>query len=318
MIKFYVQDNSKIGIFDLEEIIENPPLKEKIIWVDMISPTISEIRYITTNYQVEFPTKQETEEIEISSRYWEEDDNITINSYFLINEKDNPYNETVSFILTDEFLITIRYKELRTFDECTKKILSTPRAFKDGYYVFSNILDIRIDADADILEFLSREITRLRKQVFSDYSNDDEEILESISLYEDLNMKVRENLMDKQRILSSFLRSDKISLNLKEEVKIMLKDIISLVDYTEFNFERLDYLQNVFVGLLSIEQNKVIKIFTVVSVIFLPPTLIASLYGMNFQFMPELNWKFGYPFAVALMIISSILPIYIFKRKGWL
>lgn len=98
----------------------------------------------------------------------------------------------------------------------------------------------------------------------------------------------------------------------------MIKDINSLIDYTTFNFERLDYLQNTFLGLLNIEQNKVIKIFTIMSVIFLPPTLIASIYGMNFRFMPELQWEFGYPFAVFLMVFSALLPLFIFKKKGWL
>jgi len=140
--------------------------------------------------------------------------------------------------------------------------------------------------------------------------------LEKISSFEDLNMQIRESLTDKQRILSSFLKSDKYKPSLKHDVTIMLKDIKSLVDYTDFNFQRLDYLQNVFVGLLSIQQNKVIKIFTIVNVIFLPPTLIASIYGMNFNIMPELNWEYGYGLSVILMICSSILPIYIFKRKG--
>ena len=194
-----------------------------------------------------------------------------------------------------------------------------PREFKNGYYIFSQLLDIRIDADADIIEKLSKDITRLRKHVFTDYANNDEEILEKISSFEDLNMNIRENLMDKQRILTSFLKSNKYDdSSLRSDIVIMLKDIKSLIDYTEFNFERLDYLQNIFVGVLSIEQNKVIKIFTIVNVIFLPPTLIASIYGMNFKILPELDWSYGYVFSLALMVISAITPIAIFKKKGWI
>jgi magnesium transporter len=186
-----------------------------------------------------------------------------------------------------------------------------------GYDVFCSLLDIRIDVDADIIEKLSRDITQLRKFVFTDYKNDDEEVLEKISAYEDLNMKIRENLTDKQRILTAFLKSNKLKENLKNDVIVMLKDIKSLIDYTEFNFERLDYLQNIFVGVLSIEQNKVIKMFTIVNVVFLPPTLIASIYGMNFDFLPELHWKYGYIFSILLMVGSATLPLYIFKKKGW-
>ncbi|MDQ1298197.1 MAG: magnesium transporter, partial [Campylobacterota bacterium] len=272
--------------------------------------------FIENTFGIKFPTKQETEEIEISSRYWEENDKIEINSYFLISSNQNSFNETVSFILYRELLISIRYATLYTFEEFNRKVYATPQQFDSGYDVFCNLLDIRIDADADIIEKLSRDIARIRKHVFTDYKNDDEEILEKISSFEDLNMQIRESLTDKQRILSSFLKSDKYKPSLKNDVTIMLKDIKSLVDYTDFNFQRLDYLQNVFVGLLSIQQNKVIKIFTIVNVIFLPPTLIASIYGMNFQIMPELNWEYGYGVSVILMICSSILPIYIFKRKG--
>jgi magnesium transporter len=289
---------------------------DRVIWIDMLMPTHDEIIFIENTFGIKFPTKQETEEIEISSRYWEENDKIEINSYFLISSNQHSFNETVSFILYRELLISIRYAALYTFEEFNRKVYATPQQFDTGYDVFCNLLDIRIDADADIIEKLSRDIARIRKHVFTDYKNEDEEILEKISSFEDLNMQIRESLTDKQRILSSFLKSDKYKPSLKNDVTIMLKDIKSLVDYTDFNFQRLDYLQNVFVGLLSIQQNKVIKIFTIVNVIFLPPTLIASIYGMNFQIMPELNWEYGYLLSVFLMIASSILPIYIFKRKG--
>ncbi|MCG3720102.1 magnesium and cobalt transport protein CorA, partial [Aliarcobacter butzleri] len=256
------------------EFIDNNEDKSSVIWIDMLLPTIDEIRAVENLFDMKFPTKQESEEIELSSRYWEEDNRIEINSYFLINETKEAFNETVSFILQGELLISVRYKKLQSFNTFTKKLLTSPREFKNGYSIFCQIIDIRIDADADIIENLSKEITKIRKHVFTDYSNDDEDILEKISTFEDLNMKIRENLTDKQRILNSLLKSQKF-LDDKSELPIMLKDIRSLIDHTNFNFERLDYLQNIFIGLLSIEQNKVIKIFTIVNVIFLPPTLIA-------------------------------------------
>lgn len=315
MIKCFVKNENAIALIDTMSELDGDVI-DRVIWIDMLMPTHDEIIFIENTFGIKFPTKQETEEIEISSRYWEENDKIEINSYFLISSNQNSFNETVSFILYRELLISIRYATLYTFEEFNRKVYATPQQFDSGYDVFCNLLDIRIDADADIIEKLSRDIARIRKHVFTDYKNDDEEILEKISSFEDLNMQIRESLTDKQRILSSFLKSDKYKPSLKNDVTIMLKDIKSLVDYTDFNFQRLDYLQNVFVGLLSIQQNKVIKIFTIVNVIFLPPTLIASIYGMNFQIMPELNWEYGYGVSVILMICSSILPIYIFKRKG--
>ena len=320
MIRCFFRNSNKLEVItDLEAFEANEDKKSKVVWLDMLHPTSEEISFVENTFGIDFPTKQESEEIETSSRYWEEDKKIEINSFFLISNEEGAHNETVSFILQGNLLISIRYKELRAFEEFSKRFFYAPREFKNGYYIFSQLLDIRIDADADIIEKLSKDITRLRKHVFTDYANDDEEILEKISSLEDLNMSIRENLTDKQRILTSFLKSTKYDdSSLRNDIVIMLKDIKSLIDYTEFNFERLDYLQNIFVGVLSIEQNKVIKIFTIVNVIFLPPTLIASIYGMNFKILPELDWSYGYAFSLALMVISAITPIAIFRKKGWI
>ena len=317
MINCYVKIGNKLNVLEGIEALENNEDKSSVIWIDMLLPTIEEIRAVENMFDMHFPTKQESEEIELSSRYWEENNRIEINSYFLINDSKSAFNETVSFILQGSLLISVRYKKLQSFNTFTKKLLISPREFKTGYSIFCQIIDIRIDADADTIENLSKEITKIRKHVFTDYSNDDEEILEKISTFEDLNMKIRENLTDKQRILNSLLKSQKF-VDDKNELPIMLKDIKSLIDHTNFNFERLDYLQNIFIGILSIEQNKVIKIFTIVNVIFLPPTLIASIYGMNFDFMPELHWEYGYLISIGFMILAAITPVIIFKKKGWI
>ncbi|OHD98768.1 MAG: magnesium and cobalt transport protein CorA [Sulfurimonas sp. RIFCSPHIGHO2_12_FULL_36_9] len=317
MVNAFIKKDIKLEVIENFSILEEKNDTANIIWIDMISPSIEEVKTVESIFNIKFPTKQESEEIELSSRYWEEDNRIEINSYFLINHDNAALNETVSFVLQDDLLISIRYKNLESFNTFIRKLLNSPREFKNGYSIFCEIIDIRIDADADIIENLSKEITKIRKHVFTDYANDDEEILEKISSFEDLNMKIRENLTDKQRILSTLLKSSKYNDD-KNKIPIMLKDIKSLIEYTNFNFERLDYLQNIFIGILSIEQNKVIKMFTIVNVVFLPPTLIASIYGMNFDLLPELHWEYGYLFSIGLMILSSITPIWIFKKKGWI
>ncbi len=317
MINCFIKKGNRLNVIEGLNAFENNEDRNSVIWIDMVTPSLEEIKAVETTFDINFPTKQESEEIELSSRYWEEDNRIEINSYFLINDGNHAFNETVSFILQGKLLISIRYKDLASFSAFTKRLLSSPKEFRNGYSIFCQIIDIRIDADADTIENLSKEITKIRKHVFTDYSNDDEEILEKISTFEDLNMKIRENLTDKQRILSSLLKCEKYT-DEKNEIPIMLKDIRSLIDHTNFNFERLDYLQNIFIGVLSIEQNKVIKIFTIVNVVFLPPTLIASIYGMNFEFMPELHLEYGYLISIGLMILSSVTPIVIFKKKGWI
>ena len=316
MINCYIKKQHRLTVVEGVEYLNNIEDRKSVIWIDMFTPTLQEVKTVENIFSIEFPTKQESEEIELSSRYWEEGNRIEINSYFLINDKKDPVNETVSFILQDDLLISVRYKKLASFDASIKKLLSSPREYRTGYSIFSQIIDIRIDTDADIIEELNRDIAAIRKQAFND-DVENEDLLEQMSTFENLNMKIRENLTDKQRILNSLLKSQKITED-KSELPIMLKDIRSLIDHTNFNFERIDYLQNIFIGLLSVEQNKVIKIFTIVNVIFLPPTLVASIYGMNFEIMPELSWDYGYLFSVGVMILSAITPLIIFRKKGWI
>ncbi|OCL81659.1 magnesium/cobalt transporter CorA [Arcobacter porcinus] len=316
MINCYVRKENRLTVVEGIDFLEDSENRKNVIWIDMFLPTIQEVKSIEKYFNIEFPTKQESEEIELSSRYWEEKDRIEINSYFLINDHKEPVNETVSFILQADLLISVRYKKLASFNASIKKLLASPREYRNGYSIFSQIIDIRIDADADIVEEISKDIGNVRKKAFAE-EVDNEDILEQMSAFENLNMKIRENLTDKQRILNSLLKSQLFHED-KEDLRIMLKDIRSLIEHTNFNFERLDYLQNIFVGLLNAEQNKVIKIFTIVNVIFLPPTLVASIYGMNFEVMPELSWEYGYVFSFAVMILASIAPIIVFKKKGWI
>lgn len=316
MIKIYSRDKNGV-IKTCQDINTSLPDFGELLWIDMINPLPEEFKIIASRYNVDFPTKQETEEIEVSSRYWETSKDITVNTYFFTIVDNTPHNETVSFILQDNFLVTIRYRELRTFEECIKKIISLPNLFNSGFHIFSNILEMRIDMDADILENIAKGISNLRKNLLNE-DMDSEDLLESISINEDHNTRLRESLIDKQRLLSAILKSPKLPMSLQNNFKIMIKDVNSLIDYTRFNFDRLDYIQNIFLGQLGIEQNNIIKIFTIVNVIFLPPTLVASIYGMNFKFFPELDWPFGYPISLVIMLISSILPILIFKKKGWM
>jgi magnesium transporter len=146
----------------------------------------------------------------------------------------------------------------------------------------------------------------------------DEEVLIQIKDLQEKVTIIRQNIMDKQRVISNFLKCDFFPTELQPRLTMIIKDINSLFEYTRFGFDRLDYLQDTFLGLVNIEQNKIIKIFTVVNVVFLPPTLIASMYGMNFDFMPELSWKMGYPFAIGLMIVFTLAILLIFKLKKWL
>ncbi|MCX7760472.1 MAG: magnesium/cobalt transporter CorA [Hydrogenothermaceae bacterium] len=318
MVRIFYREGLIIRSYQLEDTTSPIESDKSILWVDMFDPSQEEINWVVSNFKIEFPSLSEREDIEISSRYWEEEDSITINTFFLIREQDNAFNETVSFILKKDYIITVRYRQLKTFSEFVRRLMTNPTVFKTGYHVFAGIMEIKVASDSDVLEGISKEISKLGKIVSTGSIDVTESVFESISFYEDINMTIRESLIDKQRVLSSILKSYKLPNDVKEEIRIMIKDVNSLIDYTRFNFERLNYLQNTFLGLLNIEQNKVIKIFTVLAMVFMPPTLIASIYGMNFEYMPELHFEYGYYMALVAMVLSATIPLIIFKKKGWL
>ena len=317
MIKAYLrsEDSFRTVSVEPEELVDLDA--SALIWLDLLSPSPDELATVERSLKIELPTRQESEEIEFSSRFWEDETGIDINTYFLVRQEEKFHNETVSFILRGHFVVTIRFSDHRIFTEFSRKLRLSPRSFRDGADILSGILAMRVDMDADILEALSRGIASLGRRDPHSFENPTE-YLSHITDYEDINITIRENLTDKHRVLSSLLKSSSISENLKKEFSMMMKDVNSLVISANFNFDRLDYIQNIFLNHLSVEQNKVIKIFTVMSVIFLPPTMIASIYGMNYKHMPELEWVFGYPFALTLIILSAVLPLYVFKKKGWL
>ncbi len=311
MVNYFYLENNIVKMEDGN----NSSSITNIFWVDLINPTGDEKEQVEKDFSVELFTKHEREEIESSSKYVETAEEIGINLNFLIQEGDNFRNEPVSFIIKNKVLITQRYHEYRSFSETYRKL----RVIKptDGDDVFLTILETRIDFDADLIENITARISAISKEMTADQDTD-RELLLKITALQESTITIRENIIEKQRILSSMLKSKMFPKEDYENMRIMIKDVGSLLDHTSFNFERLEFLQNTFLGLVDIEQNRVIKIFTVVTVIFMPPTVIASAYGMNFKYMPELDKVWGYPFAIVLMMLSSVMTLLFFKRKKWL
>lgn len=291
------------------------PYDTDLIWIDLISPTEEEKKQVEKAFGIALFTEQESEEIESSSRYNETETEIGININFLRLFEGSYLNEAVSFILKENFLITQRDDEYKSFTDTYRKIKTIKP--KNGIDLFMTIFEMRIDFDADFIENITEKTTVVSKGLVE--SNDlKRELLLKITAFQESTIVIRENIVEKQRILSAILKSKFFPQEKHDNVRIMIKDVGSLLDHTSFNFERLEFLQNTFLGLVDMEQNRIIKIFTVVTVIFMPPTLIASLYGMNFRIMPELDYSWGYPFAVGLMIFSSVVTLLFFKRKNWL
>lgn len=316
MIHIFTKNNSVVLKKHYDSI--NNIEENSIIWLDLLNPTISEIAYISTTYGIEIPTKEEREEIESSARYWEDINSITINTRFLVKtaEEDN-INNTVTFLLHENILFTIRYSEFKVFDEIEQRVLASPRNFEDGFDLISKIFEVRVEKDADMIENFTRDIRSLRKSVFANTYNYNN-VLEDLSNLQDINTRLRDSLFDKRRALTALLNSKKIDLEVKNNITIIVKDLNSLIDFCVANMNALDNIHSFFISQINIEQNKIIKIFTIATVAMMPPTLIGTIYGMNFKHMPELELVYSYPIVIIIMIISTILPIFYFKKRGWL
>jgi magnesium transporter len=317
MIRAYTIDKGRISQY------KNPTFKEiaaldNLIWIDLQSPTTEEKEFVEKAYKIEFFTSQELQEIESSSRFLETDETVEINLGFVSSEGELSV-QSMTFILKENILFTYRLGDLKIFAETVRRLKSASSIEKreHGLNVFLTILEARIDGDADLIEASNRKLNSVSKELISRRSLREDLLLEIAQLQENV-MLLHETITEKQRVVSSLIRIPEFNKIESERLKIILKDIASLLQHSQFSSERLEYLQNTFLGLINIEQNTVIKIFTVVTVVFMPPTLIASIYGMNFTLMPELKWVGGYPFALSLMVLSSLGFLWYFRRKKWL
>ena len=317
MLRIYYKKDKRLAKESDISLLRIIPLND-MVWVDLQNSTVEEKVTIETYFDIKYSSVEESSEIESSSRFNELDDELIINSNFLSPKLQEFDYCPVSIILEKGILFTYRDDDLKTFGESVKKIKSNPGSFTNGYHILLTILETGIEQDADIIEGLAKDIADLNKKLTLNRKRSDEEILLKIASFQNYNILMRENIVDKQRLVSSLMKSSLFPEEYMPVLRIMIKDIGSLIEHNKFAFERLEYLQDTFMGLVNIEQNRIIKIFTVATVAFMPPTLIASVYGMNFKIMPELEWDYGYLFAIALMVLSSVITLIFFKKKNWL
>ena len=290
---------------------------DDILWIDLLSPTIKEQKAVENFLEINLQTRQQVEEIESSSKYSETENAIICNSNFFIPNPEAFSIEPVPFIITEGVLVSVRTSEFRTFTESAKRLQMNYRAYSTGYHLLISILEVRIDFDADLVEALAKNIATLSKNMnLSEHI--DKESLKQISHMQENTMLIRENIFDRQRILSGILRSERFPNDIYPKLQLMIKDVNSLINHADFSSERLDYMQDTALGLINIEQSNVTKIFTVAALFFMPPTMIASIYGMNFESIQELRWQYGYEFALGLMVLVSALTYLFFRWKKWL
>ncbi len=328
MLNIFTLANGRLvqeEIESLEELSGYQP-----IWVDLESPTLEEKRWVAQYYGLSIPEDAMDDDIEESARFYEEDNGeLHIRSDFLVADDDDPHTVRVAFILNQHnaelkskgVLFTIHDEDVPVFRLLRLRARRAPGLIEDAKEVLLKLFDADAEYSADTLEGIYDEMEKVSKKVLSGDVSDAVagEALAAIARHEDMNGRIRRNVMDTRRAVSFMMRSKMLNAEQFEEARQILRDIDSLDSHSAFLFDKINFLMDATVGFINISQNKVIKIFSVASVAMLPPTLVASIYGMNIPF-PELTWLGGYtyPYVVSLMVMSAALPIWYCYKRGWL
>ncbi|OJU91795.1 MAG: magnesium and cobalt transport protein CorA [Burkholderiales bacterium 66-5] len=327
MLNIFSLVNGRLVQEEIESLDELARFKP--IWVDLESPTREEKRWVAQHYGLSIPEDAMDDDIEESARFYEEDNGeLHIRSDFLIDDDDDPRSVRVAFILNQHnaelrscgVLFSIHQEDIPVFRLVRMRARRAPGLIADAKEALLNLFDTDVEYSADTLEGIYDELKKVSTQVLEGQMTDThaQQVLADIAWEEDLNGRIRRNMLDTRRAVSFMMRSRMLNAEQFEDARQILRDIESLDSHTQFLVDKINFLMDATVGFLNINQNKIIKIFSVASVALLPPTLIASVYGMNFKLMPELEWEHGYLYAVVLMVASALVPMFYFRKRGWL
>ena len=309
MLSAFRVDNKRLQRLDLEE---GDALTDAL-WVDISEPEEHERQLIQTQFNQELATSPELDDIEASARFFEDDDGLHVHSFFYYEDADDHAgNSTVAFTLRDGRLYTLRERELPAFRLYRMRARKQTMQDGNGYEILLDLFETKIEQLADEIENIYSNLETLSRAIMKGKQDDEfDKALSALAEQEDIGWKVRLCLMDTQRALNFLVRRTRLPASPLEQARAILRDLESL-------FQKVNFLMQAAMGFINIEQSRIIKIFSVVSVVFLPPTLVASSYGMNFKFMPELDWSLGYPAAIGVMVAAALAPYLYFKRKNWL
>lgn len=332
MIAGYAVSEGKLRA--LSDIIAE---KNDAVWIDLLCPSIEEEKALEDALDVQIPTREEMEEIEVSSRLYTEGDETFMTALLIAQaEGAEPVISPVTFALIGDRLLTIRYEEPRAFAAFSSRAQKTAHGCADAETILINLLEAVVDRLADILERNASDADRISSEIFrktdasAPRSRDFQRVLVDLGRTGDLASKIRDSLATLERLFG-FLSlvidqrlakrgsvDKKAEKELRARIRTLQSDAESLTSHLSLVSQKVTFLLDATLGMINIEQNQIIKIFSVVAVAFLPPTLIASAYGMNFEFMPELSSPLGYPVAIIAMILSAVLPLLYFRKRGWL
>ena len=322
MIHFYEARDGKLARFDSSEA--GLAAIAQVVWVDMVYPTPEEEAVLEAALHIQIPTREDMHEIEMSSRMYNEAGALflTANLMSLPNGRD-PITAPVTFVLAEGRLVTVRYHAPRPFQTFVELSMKSPMGCTNGIGVLIALFETIVDRLADILESASHGLEAISKSIFQLGGRTKNQnlalVLEEIGRAEDLNAKLRDSLATIDRLAGFLMQAaPNGKVDQKGRVKTLVRDLRSLADHAQVQGEKITFLLDATLGMINIEQNKILGIFSIVAFVFLPPTLIASIYGMNFDVMPELHAPWGYPLALVAMVVSAVLPYAFFKRRGWL
>jgi len=321
MLNVFVLNNRRLNqlqVDSLDDLKNSEP-----IWIDMVAPTETEREWVKSLYAFELPSPDNMQDLEASARFFEgESGELHLRSDFLLElNEDDSRNVPVAFILKNNTLLSLHLEDLPVFRLVRMRARTRPGYIEDAREVLLDLYATDAEYSADALESVYAQLEKISASVPTERMTDVEaaNVLARIANEEDLNGRIRRNVMDTRRAVSFLMRQKLLEGDQMEDARQIMRDIDSLDGHTAFAFDKINFLMDATVGFININQNKIIKIFSVASVALLPPTLIASIYGMNFKgWFPELGWEYGYPFALGLMLVSVVVPFTYFKRKGWL
>ena len=325
MLSVYVPSESSLKKVDLADTAGLP---ESAVWIDMLKPTSDEDRAVERLAGIAVPTREDMQEIEISSRLYIENGARYMTATLMCHsDTDMPRTTAVTFILTGHRLVTVRYDAPKPFALVENKLARSCVAGITGEMVLMELVDAVIDRCADILEKVGADVDEVSHDIFEPESQRHgqakqySQILIAIGRKGDLTSKIRESLVSIGRVvtfLSAVMEGVKWSKDMREQLKTMQRDVASLTDHASYLSNKITFVLDAMLGVVNLEQNNIIKLFSVMAVVLMPPTLIASVYGMNFKAMPELEWAHGYPMALLMMLAAAVLPYFIFRWKKWL
>ena len=320
MLAAFVLDEGRViqaRIHDKEDLT-----RKDLIWVDLAYPSEEERELVQSVFPLELPEDEELQDLEASARYYQDQHGVHIRSTFVQTVDDVASIVTTSFSLHQGRLLTVHDDDLSVLRLFRMQARSGRGLVRDAGDILLGCYELGVERDADVLEHIYGALDEVgavvlsrKRQITARVMRDN---VERIAVQEDLNSKVRLDLIDNRRALSFLLRSRILSPEQTQRVKGVLRDIDSLNGHTGFIFDKINFLMDALLGMINLEQNKIIKIFSIAAVVFLPPTLVASIYGMNFEHMPEITWSLGYPMALCIMFLAGGAPYVYFRQKGWL